>query len=311
MIDDFLTSKTPKIYKSKKLNQANFGDFNHSDYQIFLLLVSKLGGVDKNGKYLQPQDLQREHLLKAKDLHETFNLDLRNSYVKLRNTCKKLMKTSVIIEFKDSEKTREINVCSMAEYNPKEGSISIKFTDDIMPYLSQVKEKFLLYNLKEIAGFRSLYTTRLYELLQEFKETGWMLKSIDQLRNALGVNKDSLRIYNNFKRKAIIHACNEINEEYNFNLRFEEIKEGRKVIAIKFIFKPIAILNVTNEAAGKTRKFFTKHEMNIKAPQKQRSKKAKEPILIEEQKDALVFRNENHQKNGGLFSSFMNFFRKK
>lgn len=311
MSDKILSSKTLKIYKSKKLNQANFGDFNHSDYQIFLFLVSRLGGVDNKGLYLQPHQLQREHLLKAKDLSETFGLKLNHSYLKLRNTCKKLMKTSVIIEFKDSEKTREINVCSMAEYNPKEGSISIKFTDDIMPYLSQVKEKFLLYNLKEIAGFRSLYTTRLYELLQEFKETGWMLKSIDQLRNALGVNKDSLRIYNNFKRKAIVHACNEINDKYNFNLRFEEIKEGRKVIAIKFIFKPIAILDVTNETTGKTRKFFTKHEIKIKQTQNQRSKKAKEPILIKEQKEALVSQPEKPKNSRGFVSSILNIFRKK
>lgn len=310
MSNEILSSKTLKIYKSKKLNQANFGDFNHSDYQIFLLLVSRLGGVDNKGLYLQPHQLQREHLLKAKDLCETFGLKLNHSYLKLRNTCKKLMKTSVIIEFKDSEKTREINVCSMAEYNPKEGSISIKFTDDIMPYLSQVKEKFLLYNLKEIAGFRSLYTTRLYELLQEFKETGWMLKSIDQLRNALGVNKDSLRIYNNFKRKAIIHACNEINEEYNFNLKFEEIKEGRKVIAIKFTFKPIVVLDVKNEATGKTRKFFTKNEMRI-TPPKQRSKKAKEPTLIEPQKAGLVSQHEKSPNSRGFISSILNIFRKK
>lgn len=311
MIDDFLTSKTPKIYKSKKLNQANFGDFNHSDYQIFLLLVSRLGGVDKNGKYLQPHNLEREHIIKAKDLHETFDLDLRNSYVKLKKTCKKLMKTSVILELLENDKTREINVCSMAEYNPKEGSISIKFTDDIMPYLSQVKEKFLLYNLKEISGFGSLYTTRLYEILQEFKETGWMVKSIDQLRKVLGVNNDSLKTYNNFKRKAIVHACNEINDKYNFNLRFEEIKDGRKVTAVKFIFKPIAVLNITNEATGKTRKFFTKHETTINAPKERRQKKAKEQILIETKKTELVSQPGKTQNSRGFFSSILNIFRKK
>lgn len=311
MNDEILSSKTLKVYKSKKLNQANFGDFNHSDYQIFLLLVSRLGGVDHKGSYLQPDQLKREHLLKAKDLCETFGLKLNHSYLKLRTTCKKLMKTSVIIELKDSEKTREINICSMAEYNPKEGSISIKFTDDIMPYLSQVKEKFLLYNLKEIAGFRSLYTTRLYELLQEFKETGWMVKSIDQLRTVLGVNKDALKTYNNFKRKAIVHACNEINEKYNFNLRFEEIKDSRKVSAIKFIFKPIAILEVANEATGKTRKLYTKNEIKIAQPKKQRSKKAKEPILIEDQKAEFVFQTEKPQNFKGFFSSILNIFRKK
>jgi hypothetical protein len=44
-----LKSRTPKIYKNKKLNTANFGNFTHNDYQIFLHLVSKIGGVDEFG----------------------------------------------------------------------------------------------------------------------------------------------------------------------------------------------------------------------------------------------------------------------
>jgi hypothetical protein len=35
--------KTPKVYKNKKLNNANFGTYNLNDYQVFLQLVSKLG----------------------------------------------------------------------------------------------------------------------------------------------------------------------------------------------------------------------------------------------------------------------------
>ena len=47
-----LKSKTAKIYKNKKLNNANFGNFTHTDYQVFLHLVTKIGGVDEFGKYL-------------------------------------------------------------------------------------------------------------------------------------------------------------------------------------------------------------------------------------------------------------------
>ena len=63
-----LKSKTPKVYKDKKLNNANFGDFNHSDYQVFLHLISKIGGVDEFGKYLQPEQLKRDYVLTAKEL---------------------------------------------------------------------------------------------------------------------------------------------------------------------------------------------------------------------------------------------------
>ena len=93
-----LQSKTLKTYKNKKLNTANFGDFTHSDYLVFLHLVSKIGGVDEFGKYLQPEHLQREHVLTASEFREVFNTDLSNCYRFLNKACKKLMKTSITLE---------------------------------------------------------------------------------------------------------------------------------------------------------------------------------------------------------------------
>jgi plasmid replication initiation protein len=182
-----LNSKTPKIYKNKKLNNANFGNFTHNDYQVFLHLVSKLGGVDEEGQYLQPSQLQREHVLTAKEFSKMFCTDIHNSYRLLNKACHKLMKTDLTIARNESAELWQINICSMAKYNKKEGCITNKFTDDIMPYLSQVRKKFILYNLKEISNFNSLYTTRLYELIQEFKDTGYIIKSIDQLRKIFAV----------------------------------------------------------------------------------------------------------------------------
>lgn len=262
-----LKSKTPKVYKNKKLNTANFGDFNHNDYQVFLHLVSKIGGVDEFGKYLQPEKLQREHILSAQEFSEVFNTDICNSYKSLHKACKKLMKTSIMLEKIELNEIWEINVCSTAKYNKSEGRITVKFTDDIMPYLAQVKERFVLYNLKEIANFGSLYTTRLYELLQEFKETGWMLKSVQQLREAFAVG-DNLKLYGDFKRKTFAHACEEINDNYDMGLRFEEVKEGRKVVAVKFFFKQTTVTQITNQKTGKATNAYNKPKALISAKKK-------------------------------------------
>jgi len=90
-----LHSKTPKSYKSKKLNNANFGDFSHNDYQVFLHLISKIGGVDEYGKYLQPHKLQREHILTAKEFSSLFNTNIHHSYRVLKKAIDKLMKTDI------------------------------------------------------------------------------------------------------------------------------------------------------------------------------------------------------------------------
>jgi plasmid replication initiation protein len=260
--DLILKSKIPKVYKNKKLNNANFGNFTHNDYQVFLHLVSKIGGVDELGKYLQPEQLQREHILSAKEFSEIFNSNIDNCYRFLHKACKKLMKTSIILEKPELCEVWEINVCSTAKYNKGEGYISIKFTDDIMPYVAQVRERFVLYNLKEIANFGSLYTTRLYELIQEFKETGWVLKSVVQLREIFAVS-NNLKLYADFKRKTFAHACQEINDNYDMELRFEELKEGRKVVAVKFFFKKTVVTKVINQKTSKITNIYSKPKTQL------------------------------------------------
>jgi plasmid replication initiation protein len=232
-----LKSKTPKVYKNKKLNNANFGDYNLNDYQVFLQLISKIGGVDENGKYLQSQKLERVYTLKAKEFSEQFNLELGGVYTVLKRVAKKLIKTSLTLERPDLFSTWHISLCSQTEYNHKEGSLTVKFTEEIMPYLAQVKAKFVLYNLKEVSNFGSLYTTRLYELIQEFKDTGLLIKSIEQLREVFAVSNKFVK-YNDLKKYTFLHAVNEINSQYKLNLEFEEIKERLKVVAIKFTFTP-------------------------------------------------------------------------
>jgi plasmid replication initiation protein len=201
--------------------------------------------------------LQREHVLTAKEFSKMFCTDIHNSYRLLNKACHKLMKTDLTIARNESAELWQINICSMAKYNKKEGCITIKFTDDIMPYLSQVRKKFILYNLKEISNFNSLYTTRLYELIQEFKDTGYIIKSIDQIRKIFAVG-NSFKLYGDFKKRTFDHACKEINNNYQMNLGYEEIKEGRKVVAIKFVFKKTKIHKVINQRTGVEKNLYIK-----------------------------------------------------
>ena len=251
--------KKLETYKSKKLNTANFGDFTHNDYQTFLHLISKIPKVDVDGNYIQPEKLKREYSLTAKEYDEMFNCNMKNAYYFLRKACKKLMKTSVIVEKIELNQTWEINICSHAVYNEKQGSITIMFTDSIMPYLVQVREKFVMYSLKEISSFSSLYSVRLYELIQEFKDTGFFIKSIVQLRNIFAIGEKHKK-YNHLKSKTFGHAVEEINATYKMNLKFEEIKEGRKVTSLKFTFNKTKIDKRYNNQTGKYTNEYTKPE---------------------------------------------------
>lgn len=257
-----LKSKTPKVYKNKKLNNANFGTYNLNDYQVFLQLISKIGGVDESGTYLQPEQLQREYTLTAKEFEEMYNVE--NAYPILKRAGTKLMQSFITLEKPELFETWQIAICQIAKYNHQQGSLTIKFNEDIMPYLAQVKKKFVLYNLKEVANFGSLYSTRLYELIQEFKDTGWLIKSVDQLREVFAVGK-KFSDYFDFKKRTFAHAINEINSQYELDLSFDEIKQGRKVVAIRFEFKPTFIRRFVDPQTGKRRNVYIKPKRKTKA----------------------------------------------
>lgn len=264
-----LKSKTPKVYKNKKLNNANFGTYNLNDYQVFLLMISKIGGVDEVGKYLQPDGLQREHTLTAKEFSAAFGIDLTGAYKVLQKAGQKMANTAIRLEKPELFEIWDIPVC-VSKYNYREGSLTVKFTEDIMPYLAQVKKKFVLYNLKEVSNFGSLHTTRLYELIQEFKDTGVVIKSVEQLRDVFAVG-DKYSNYKDFKKYTFNHAVEEINSQYEINLTFNEIKEGRKVVAIEFTFKPTFTIKGINPKTGKA------HNIYIKPKLKQKPKEQEQP----------------------------------
>jgi plasmid replication initiation protein len=262
-----LTSKTPKVYKNRELNNASFGNFTLNDYQVFLHLLSKVGGVDEYGKYLQQEEIDREYTLTAKEFSEVFNTDLSGSYKLLRSACEKLQTSTIFLNQGALPEIWKINVCSMAKYNESEGYINIEFSDRIMPYITQVKQVthgFVLYNLKEIASFGSIYATRLYELLQEYKHTGWVQRSVEQLRNVFAVG-ELLKEYKDFKKRTFMHACNEINNHYpEMRLKFEEIKEGRKVGTIKFSFRKTEVQQFIDPKTGKVSNIYTKPQRTVK-----------------------------------------------
>ena len=275
-----------QVYKQGVLNTADFGNFNQYNHKVFLYLLAKIGGVDDKGKYLPPNQLKRKHLLTTKEFQQVFNTDKDNTYKILQQATKKLMKSDITLD--TPETYTIINVCSQAVYNKNEGSISIEFTDSIMPYLAQVKAKFTLYNLKEISNFKSLYTIRLYELLQDFKETGWMLKSVVQLRHSLGVGK-KFKLYGHLKKKTFGYAVEEINKIYKIDLKFKEIKEGRKVTALKFTFNKTKIVNRYNPKTGDYTNEYVKPER-----QEVVKNKPTKDIVLEGQMKFEDAQNKNH-----------------
>lgn len=241
-----LKSKIKKIYKSNKLNKAGFANFNHNDYRLYLNAISLIGGVDEYGKYLQPEELKREHTLSAVDFAKQFNLQLNHAYEILKRAVDKLRKTDIKIEHPDLFTTTYINICEKAEYNHKNGTIAILFTGSIMEYLKQQigkNSQFTLYNLNEIVDLTSLYAVRLYELMQQFK-TGFIVYTLDQWREIFGISPNQYKMYHQIKQRVFNQAVTGVNLKTGYKVTMTEEKDGRKVVRVRFDYTPVVIKNL-------------------------------------------------------------------
>lgn len=239
----------------------------------------------------------------------------------LKRAGTKLMQSFITLEKPELFETWQVSLCETAKYNHARGSLTIKLTESIMPYLAQVKSKFVLYNLKEVANFGSLYTTRLYELLQEFKDTGILIKSISQLREIFAVGK-KFKLYADFKRKTFGHAVEEINSQYDMKLTFREIKEGRKVVAVEFSFKSTKVVNAVNQLTGEPKNIYIKpkkkaivkeiKECPTVHPDQQELPFIKEKLATNEIQEVKELKNPEPEKiekveteNGGFFKKLI------
>lgn len=267
-----------KVTKSNDLTQANFSDFSLSSYRVFLNLLAKLQHYDMDNNLIPLSLSNRTCSLSASDYASEFNINADHAYGILKQAIDHLLKTSYSIPF-DNGDILKINICSQAYYRKAKGYIDVRFTEEIMPHIAGLSQKFTMYHLNDVAGFNSIYTTRLFELLMQWKTLGEVEISISSLRFSLGCTK-IFKLYADFRRKAFGHAVDEINEQLTLDLTYEEVKNGRSVDAIIFRFRPTFVKKVFDPVTQKDRTQITKPrqktELTLEELAKKDAKRAKE-----------------------------------
>lgn len=120
--------------------------------------------------------------------------------------------------------------------NKKSGTVTVRFDDDMMPYLLELTKQgafYTKYQLKYVLPMKSQYAIRLYELLKSYQRNNyeWFFE-IDVLRKHL--NCEQYTDFYDIRRRVIEPAVAEINEFTDIKIAWEPVKEGRKVTRVVF-----------------------------------------------------------------------------
>ncbi len=139
----------------------------------------------------------------------------------------------------DGEPERVVsNWVQSIAYAENSSYIKIKFTDAVMPLITQLEKHFTSYQLEQVKDLSSIYAIRLYELMMQWRSSGQTQQiPIDELRYKLGIEPDQYQKMSNFKDKVLDVAIDQINEHTDIKASYDQHKEGRLITGFTFTFK--------------------------------------------------------------------------
>ena len=197
---------------------------NTSEIKFIMTVLAQINTDDKSFDTYE---------IKVSDLEN--KLQAEQNETRLKQFAKKLMSKPLEVPTKDGWIV--FNWFSKIQYIRGQSKFIVRIDDDLRPYLLELKERFVKYNLGYIIPLTSNYSIRLYQLLKEYEKLTRRTFKLIELQELLQVPK-SLLVYADFKRKVLQVAEKELIENCDIFFEYEEIKEGKKVNEILFRIKP-------------------------------------------------------------------------
>ena len=219
-----MAKKNELVVKSNQVVEASYR-LSVTEQRVLLSAIAKIP------KQVEVSD-DVIYTVNVQDLNK-IGIHEKASYRDLKLAVDRLYERS--INFIDGT-TSKIRWVQRIGFNDSKSEIAIRFSKDILPYISNVKANFTQYLLSDVATMKSAYSFRLYELLAQYKNIGKRLIGIDDLRLMLVVGK-KYKTTGNFIAWVVEPSLKEINQVTNLTVSVEPKKTGRKYTHLEFIIK--------------------------------------------------------------------------
>jgi plasmid replication initiation protein len=209
---------------------------NLTEKRVVSCCIAKIDTMRKGGGSLVNNGLVK---LSAAEYAEAAQVTPEAAYMEMRRAADNLFQRyiRIIQETKRGPKEIKFRWVSGVTYHKGEGWIEMRFTPEVAPHLVLLEKRFTSYRLAQASALRSLYSWRLLELLTQFEPTGWRQIDIEDFHHAVGAKPSHIKNYTETRRWIIEPAIKELTDKDGWNIVCEPIKSGRKVTALKFMFK--------------------------------------------------------------------------
>lgn len=223
----------PQVYKSNALIEASYR-LTPAEQRIMLCCISQV----RRDQTLTDEVMYR---VSVADYAALVGTDSHSTYKELADAALRLKRREVWLrEFPNGDGQRPRTLVTgwvqSIAYIESEGHIELRFTKDMLPYLTQLSERFTRYALSDVAQMTSSHAIRLYELLCQWRDAGKREVAIEWLRDSFQLG-DKYPALKDFKRRVIEPAVAQINEHSPLWVKWDQRKTGRRVSHLVFTFK--------------------------------------------------------------------------
>lgn len=213
-----------QVVKSNEIIQKARFDLNLTELKTLAFIISKIKPTDT--------ELQ-EYSLPVKDFCQVCGLDYTSGkhYKHIKDTLQGLSDRSFWVKDENGHET----LCrwiQKARINKNSGKITVRLDEDMQKYVIGLFNNFTQYELLSTLPMKSAYSFRIYELLKSYAFAKSHTFNIDELKKMLFA--EHYKNFKDFRIYVLEIATREINNYTDIEISWEPIKNGRKVIQVRF-----------------------------------------------------------------------------
>ncbi|MDM7652442.1 RepB family plasmid replication initiator protein [Lactococcus lactis] len=205
---------------------------------------------------IDTENLPKDNIiyLSKAELFTFFKVDDNGKHTRFKEAISK-MQEQAFFEVREEAgkgfKFRRILPIPTVEWTDYDDKVMIRFNQDIMPYLIELKQNFTQYALSDLIDLNSKYSIILYKWLSmsynqyEHYSTkgGRRAEQVEAYRNP-SISMQELRTitdtttkyerFTKFETRVLREPLEEINAHTSFNVTYEKVKKGRSIDSIVF-----------------------------------------------------------------------------
>lgn len=219
----------PIVTKSNMLIEASY-KLSLNEQRLILCAISQID----SRKPLFPKD--KKLTVTAADFSERFNIPMKQAYEALENAADRMYERELRADDVKHKTRVRFRWVSSVKYWDGEAKVTLGFSDEVVPMLTRLHQKFTSYELRQVAMLNTAHAIRFYELLIQFKNTGFRVMTLEKFRDLLDL-QDKYPLFYDLRRRVIDPAVAEINQTTNLNVTWETTKKGNAVNGLKFTFQ--------------------------------------------------------------------------